>query len=314
MTGLFLAWYLLYVLLADYAHDFMSTKVVGNINIGLILGLLQFVSTFVDHDAVRPARQQEPRPARREDPATRSRETASEQQPGAQHQHLRRLRRWSPWSSCSGPAATPRPRPTTTPPAAPSPARRTASRSRATTCPPRRSSASPAPSRSTATTASCTPSASWWRGWSRCCWSPSCCATPASTRWATCWLPDAAAPGPRGGGDVDDGRLVLLPAGPDGRRGRPRRAAARHHRQGRPGARHRRRRRADDRLRAHRRHEGHHLGADHQGRAADRRRGRDDRLGARQVRLQPVARCSARPWTTRRRRARSCSTPACSTA
>ncbi|MQA07918.1 MAG: DUF485 domain-containing protein [Pseudonocardiaceae bacterium] len=47
MAGLFLGWYLLYVLLADYAHGFMSTKVVGNINIGLILGLLQFVSTFV---------------------------------------------------------------------------------------------------------------------------------------------------------------------------------------------------------------------------------------------------------------------------
>ncbi len=47
MAGLFLAWYLLYVLLADYAHDFMATRVVGNINIGLILGLLQFVSTFV---------------------------------------------------------------------------------------------------------------------------------------------------------------------------------------------------------------------------------------------------------------------------
>ncbi|OZM69878.1 clumping factor B, partial [Amycolatopsis antarctica] len=47
MTGLFLVWYLLYVLLADYAHGFMSTKVVGNINVGLILGLLQFVSTFV---------------------------------------------------------------------------------------------------------------------------------------------------------------------------------------------------------------------------------------------------------------------------
>ncbi|HEV7909037.1 MAG TPA: DUF485 domain-containing protein [Pseudonocardiaceae bacterium] len=46
MTAVFLAWYLLYVLLADYAHGFMSTKVVGNINIGLILGLLQFVSTF----------------------------------------------------------------------------------------------------------------------------------------------------------------------------------------------------------------------------------------------------------------------------
>jgi uncharacterized membrane protein (DUF485 family) len=47
MTGLFLVWYLLYVLLADYAHGFMSTKLVGNINVGLVLGLLQFVSTFV---------------------------------------------------------------------------------------------------------------------------------------------------------------------------------------------------------------------------------------------------------------------------
>ncbi|EOD63412.1 DUF485 domain-containing protein [Amycolatopsis vancoresmycina] len=47
MTALFLVWYLLYVLLADYAHGFMSTKVFGNINIGLIFGLLQFVSTFV---------------------------------------------------------------------------------------------------------------------------------------------------------------------------------------------------------------------------------------------------------------------------
>jgi len=46
MAGLFLAWYLLYVLLADYAHGFMSTKVIGNINVGLVLGLLQFVSTF----------------------------------------------------------------------------------------------------------------------------------------------------------------------------------------------------------------------------------------------------------------------------
>ncbi|RSM64393.1 DUF485 domain-containing protein [Kibdelosporangium aridum] len=47
MTALFLVWYLVYVLLADYAHGFMSTKVVGNINVALILGLLQFVSTFV---------------------------------------------------------------------------------------------------------------------------------------------------------------------------------------------------------------------------------------------------------------------------
>ncbi|MCG8914399.1 DUF485 domain-containing protein [Actinokineospora sp. PR83] len=47
MTGFFLLWYLVYVLLADYAHGFMATKVFGNVNVGLILGLLQFASTFV---------------------------------------------------------------------------------------------------------------------------------------------------------------------------------------------------------------------------------------------------------------------------
>ncbi len=47
MTGLFLAWYLIYVLLADYAHGFMAHKLLGNINVGLVFGLLQFVSTFV---------------------------------------------------------------------------------------------------------------------------------------------------------------------------------------------------------------------------------------------------------------------------
>ena len=46
MTGLFLAWYFLYVLLSTYAPDFMATKLFGNITTGLVLGLLQFVSTF----------------------------------------------------------------------------------------------------------------------------------------------------------------------------------------------------------------------------------------------------------------------------
>ncbi|HEY0816897.1 MAG TPA: DUF485 domain-containing protein [Pseudonocardia sp.] len=46
VTGLFLAWYLLYVLLATYAPAFMSAKISGNITVGLIFGLLQFVSTF----------------------------------------------------------------------------------------------------------------------------------------------------------------------------------------------------------------------------------------------------------------------------
>ena len=46
MTGLFLAWYLLYVLLASYAPSFMAIKLLGNINVGLVFGLLQFVTTF----------------------------------------------------------------------------------------------------------------------------------------------------------------------------------------------------------------------------------------------------------------------------
>ena len=39
-------WYLLYVILATYASAWMATPVFGVINIGLILGLLQFVTTF----------------------------------------------------------------------------------------------------------------------------------------------------------------------------------------------------------------------------------------------------------------------------
>jgi uncharacterized membrane protein (DUF485 family) len=46
LTVFFLAWYFLYVLLSSFAPDFMGTKVAGNITIGLIFGLLQFVSTF----------------------------------------------------------------------------------------------------------------------------------------------------------------------------------------------------------------------------------------------------------------------------
>ena len=46
-TVVFLGWYLLYVIMSNWAHDFMSTKVVGNINVALIFGLLQFASTFL---------------------------------------------------------------------------------------------------------------------------------------------------------------------------------------------------------------------------------------------------------------------------
>ena len=46
VAALFLVWYFVYVLLADYAVDFMSTPVFGNVNVGLLLGLGQFVTTF----------------------------------------------------------------------------------------------------------------------------------------------------------------------------------------------------------------------------------------------------------------------------
>jgi uncharacterized membrane protein (DUF485 family) len=46
MTALFFSWYLTYVLLAAYAHDFMSHRVLGSVTVGLVLGLLQFVSTI----------------------------------------------------------------------------------------------------------------------------------------------------------------------------------------------------------------------------------------------------------------------------
>lgn len=45
-TIAFLVWYLLYVALSNWATDFMGTQVVGNINVGLVLGLLQFATTF----------------------------------------------------------------------------------------------------------------------------------------------------------------------------------------------------------------------------------------------------------------------------
>jgi uncharacterized membrane protein (DUF485 family) len=48
MSGLFLAWFLVYVLLADFAPGLVNTRLGGtNFTVGLLLGLLQFVSTFV---------------------------------------------------------------------------------------------------------------------------------------------------------------------------------------------------------------------------------------------------------------------------
>jgi uncharacterized membrane protein (DUF485 family) len=47
MTAAFFLWYALYVLLCAYARGFMDTKIAGNINVALVFGLLQFVTTFL---------------------------------------------------------------------------------------------------------------------------------------------------------------------------------------------------------------------------------------------------------------------------
>ena len=47
MTVAFMVWYLLYVVVAVFAHDFMAIEIGGGFNIGLVFGLLQFVTTFL---------------------------------------------------------------------------------------------------------------------------------------------------------------------------------------------------------------------------------------------------------------------------
>ncbi|AXT86938.1 DUF485 domain-containing protein [Aeromicrobium sp. A1-2] len=46
LTIAFMAWYLLYVLMSIYAGGFMGHRLFGNINVALVFGLLQFVTTF----------------------------------------------------------------------------------------------------------------------------------------------------------------------------------------------------------------------------------------------------------------------------
>jgi uncharacterized membrane protein (DUF485 family) len=46
MSAAFMLWYLGYVLLASYAPQIMAIPVLGHINVGIVVGLLQFVTTF----------------------------------------------------------------------------------------------------------------------------------------------------------------------------------------------------------------------------------------------------------------------------
>ena len=45
-TIAFMVWYITYVICNNWARGFMDTQVVGNINIAVVFGLLQFASTF----------------------------------------------------------------------------------------------------------------------------------------------------------------------------------------------------------------------------------------------------------------------------
>jgi uncharacterized membrane protein (DUF485 family) len=46
-TAAFMVWYITYVICNNWARDFMNTPVIGHINVALVFGLLQFVSTFL---------------------------------------------------------------------------------------------------------------------------------------------------------------------------------------------------------------------------------------------------------------------------
>ncbi|REK89147.1 DUF485 domain-containing protein [Streptomyces inhibens] len=47
LTVAFILWYLGYVLLSSYAGGLMATKVLGHLNVAFVLGLAQFVTTFL---------------------------------------------------------------------------------------------------------------------------------------------------------------------------------------------------------------------------------------------------------------------------
>ncbi|SNV88934.1 putative integral membrane protein [Corynebacterium urealyticum] len=47
MTVFFIVWFVLYVGLAMFAPDFMGIKIWGHINLGVLLGFGQFITTFL---------------------------------------------------------------------------------------------------------------------------------------------------------------------------------------------------------------------------------------------------------------------------
>ena len=46
LSAAFMVWYFAYVLMAAYVPKLMATPVIGNINLGLVFGLAQFITTW----------------------------------------------------------------------------------------------------------------------------------------------------------------------------------------------------------------------------------------------------------------------------
>ena len=287
-TIAFLSWYLLYVVMSMWAHDFMSQQVVGNINVALVFGLLQFVTTFLIAWLYARYMTAKVDPLARELEAEYRRRCRVDELRHPDRDPLRRRRPHHGRHHLLGEPPDPRrdgllrrrPLVQRLPErhghlgrlhvrgVVPRHLRRhRAERVRRVPLlhrlPRRLARGAAAGGRAAAELR------------------PLHDGRPAG-------VPDAATPRAYGGGDLDRRRLDLLPARPDGRRGCARRAAARRHRRVREGLDHRGRRPADGLLRDRRRHEGHHLGADRQGRPADGRHDPDHGPGAGGVQLQPV--------------------------
>ncbi|QUH00022.1 DUF485 domain-containing protein [Saccharopolyspora erythraea] len=47
MTAFFIVWYLGYVVLAAYLPEFMATRLWGEVNVGLVMGVGQFATTLI---------------------------------------------------------------------------------------------------------------------------------------------------------------------------------------------------------------------------------------------------------------------------
>ncbi len=196
-TVAFMVWYITYVVCNNWARDFMDTQVVGNINVALVFGLLQFASTFLiaylyarhstkklDPLATKLQRRVRERRPADERPAAGP---AGHREPFPHHRPVPRRRRRHPGHHFLGVAAEQdrgpvlRRRPVVQRlPERHGHQRRLHVRRLIPRHLRRRSPC-------TGTTASSTRSASWWPGWSPCCWSRSCCATRAATPWPTSW-------------------------------------------------------------------------------------------------------------------------------